>query len=36
MIGQDRVIRFAFVNADYTKRAEPADILAVLRELHGR
>ena len=26
VIGQDRVIRFAFVNADYTKRAEPADI----------
>jgi peroxiredoxin len=36
VIGQDRVIRFAFVNADYTKRAGPADILAVLRELHGR
>ncbi len=36
VIDQDRIIRFAFVNADYTKRAEPADILAVLRELHGR
>ena len=36
VIGQDRIVRFAFVNADYTKRAEPSDILAVLRELHGR
>ena len=36
VIGQDRIIRFAFVNADYTKRAEPADILAVLRELRGK
>ena len=36
VIGQDRIIRFAFVNADYTKRAEPADILAVLRELRRK
>jgi peroxiredoxin len=36
VIGQDRIIRFAFVNVDYTKRAEPADILAVLRELQKR
>jgi peroxiredoxin len=36
VIGQDRIIRFTFVNADYTKRAEPADILAVLRELQKR
>jgi peroxiredoxin len=36
VIGQDRIIRFAFANADYTKRAEPADILAVLRELQKR
>ena len=36
VIGRDRTIRFAFVNADYTKRAEPADILAVLRELQRK
>jgi peroxiredoxin len=36
VIGQDRIIRFAFANADYTKRAEPSDILAVLRELQKR
>jgi peroxiredoxin len=30
VIGRDRVIRWAFVNTDYTTRAEPADILAAL------
>jgi peroxiredoxin len=29
------VIRFAFVNADYTARAEPDDVLACLAELAG-
>ena len=33
VISKDRIIRFAFVNADYTKRAEPSEILAVLRQL---
>lgn len=36
VIGKDRIIRFTFVNADYTKRAEPSDILAVLRRLQKR
>jgi len=36
VIGQARTIHFAFVNADYTKRAQPAAILKVLRELRRR
>ncbi len=31
VIGQDRVIRYADVNPDYTRRPEPADMLPVLR-----
>jgi peroxiredoxin len=31
VIGQDRVIRYAEVNPDYTHRPEPADMLPVLR-----
>jgi hypothetical protein len=27
------VVQFAFVRADYTQRAEPEDVLAVLRDL---
>jgi peroxiredoxin len=30
IIGQDRVIAYAFVNADYTERLEPAEIVAKL------
>lgn len=30
VIGQDGMIRLAFVHADYTKRLEPADILAAI------
>lgn len=33
VIGTDSVIRYAFVDADYRNRAEPADILAALRAL---
>ncbi len=31
VIGQDRSIRLAYVDADYTHRLEPADILETLR-----
>ena len=31
VVGRDGVIRFAFVDPDYTRRAEPAEILAALR-----
>lgn len=31
VIGQDRVIRYAEVNPDYTRRPEPADMLPALR-----
>lgn len=30
VVGQDGIIRLAFVHADYTKRLEPSDILAAL------
>jgi peroxiredoxin len=30
VIGQDSVIRYAFVDPDYTRRAEPADVLQAL------
>jgi peroxiredoxin len=33
VIGRDGVIRWAFVDTDYTKRAEPGDILAALDAL---
>jgi peroxiredoxin len=33
VIDRDGVIRWAFVNTDYTTRAEPADILAALDAL---
>jgi peroxiredoxin len=35
VIAKDGTIKLAFVNADYTQRLEPADILACLRELAG-
>ena len=31
VIGKDDVIRYAFVDPDYTQRAEPADILQAVR-----
>lgn len=33
VIGQDGVIKWAFLEPDYTRRAEPAEILAQLRKL---
>ena len=33
VIARDATIKLAFVNADYTQRLEPADILACLREI---
>ena len=33
VIDRDRTIRYAFVNADYRKRAEPSEVLGVLRGL---
>ncbi len=32
VVGQDGIIRLAFVHADYTKRLEPSDILTALRQ----
>ncbi len=36
VIGMDSRIAYAFVDADYRRRAEPADIVAALRGLRGR
>ena len=36
VIGQDGVIRYAEVNADYTRRPEPEDMLPALRAGGGR
>ena len=33
VVDQQSVIRYAFVNVDFTLRAEPADIVAILRSL---
>ena len=33
VIDRDGIIRYAFIDADYRKRAEPSDILAALRSL---
>jgi peroxiredoxin len=33
VIGTDRKIRKAFVNVDYTKRLDPEEIIAVLKEM---
>jgi hydroxyquinol 1,2-dioxygenase len=33
VVGSDGVVRYAFVNADYTKRADPEVIISVLRDL---
>ena len=36
VIDREGIIRFAFVDADYRKRAEPADVIAVLRNLEKK
>jgi peroxiredoxin len=36
VIDRDGIIRYAFVNADYRKRAEPSDVLAALRNLEKK
>jgi peroxiredoxin len=36
VVGQDGIIRYAEVNPDYTRRPEPADMLAVLRTQAAR
>jgi peroxiredoxin len=36
VIDRDGIIRYAFVDADYRKRAEPSDVLAALRGLDKR
>jgi peroxiredoxin len=36
IVGQDRVIVYHFVNADYTQRLEPTEIVARLATLYGR
>lgn len=33
IIGQDKVIKYAFLDADYRKRAEPADLIKFLKEM---
>ena len=33
IIGLDGIIKFDFVNADYTQRLEPQDIVAILKEI---
>lgn len=33
VIDRAGLLRYAFVNADYTQRAEPAEVLAVLQRL---
>lgn len=35
VIGPDGTIVYSFVNADYTQRAEPADIINVLRDINS-
>ncbi len=33
VVDRDAIIRYAYVNVDFTRRAEPADVVAVLRSL---
>jgi len=33
IIGMDGIIKFDFINADYTHRLEPQDIVAILKEM---
>ena len=36
VVGQDGIIRFAFLDPDYTRRLEPADLLKALSRVDGR
>ena len=36
VIGRDGRVAWSHVDADYTRRAEPADVLSVIRGLEGR
>lgn len=36
VVDQNGVVVYSFVNADYTKRAEPATVVAVLQVLHDK
>jgi peroxiredoxin len=36
VIDREGIIRFAFIDADYRKRAEPAEVIAVLRNLEKK
>jgi len=33
VIGTDQIIKYAFINSDYRKRAETSDLIAVLKSL---
>lgn len=35
VVDRDGTVKYAFANADYTKRAEPDDVISVLKELKG-
>ena len=35
VVGQDRKIRMAFVDVDYTKRVDPEEVIAVLEEMRA-
>lgn len=36
VVGQDRVIRYAFLDADYKRRAEPRDVIEVLKAMAAK
>jgi peroxiredoxin len=36
VIDTDGTVKFAFANADYTKRAEPDEVISALKELSGK
>lgn len=35
VVDKDGTVKYAYANADYTKRAEPEDVISVLKELKG-
>lgn len=35
VVDKDGTVKYAFANADYTKRAEPDEVISVLKELKG-
>jgi len=35
IIGKDGIIRYAFLDSDYRKRAEPADLIAALKDIQA-